>query len=66
MKDKKELKDYIVGNIRAVYKTALDSIELRFGREFEGFKELRARILRAGNDAVRKIEAAFEEEDGKE
>lgn len=63
MKNDKEKKEYIIGNIKAVYKVALDSIELRFGRDFEGFKELRARILRTGNDAIRKIEAVFDEKD---
>ena len=68
MKDKKELRDYLIGNVKDVYKTALDSIELRFGRDFEGFKEIRSRILRAGNNAIRKIEAVLDEkeEDGKE
>ena len=52
---------YIIGNIKQIYKTALESIELRFGRDFEGFSAMRARILRAGNDAVRKIEAYLDE-----
>lgn len=60
--DNKEAKNYISGNIKAVYKTALDAIELRFGRDFEGFKELRKAILRSGNDAVRKIEKYLDDQ----
>jgi len=60
--DSKELKKYISGNIKSVYKTALDSIELRFGRDFEGFKEMRKTILRSGNDAIRKIESLIDEQ----
>jgi hypothetical protein len=61
-----DTKSYIIGNIKAVYKTALDSIELRFGRDFEGFQVLRAKILRAGNDAVRKVEALLDEQSKKD
>jgi len=59
-------KDYILGNIKAVYKTALDAIELRFGREFEGFSVIRSKILRAGNDAVRKVETLIDEQNKKD
>jgi hypothetical protein len=62
--DNDELKKYISGNIKSVYKTALDAIELRFGRDFDGFKELRKTILRSGNDAIRKIENLLDEESG--
>jgi hypothetical protein len=60
--DNNEAKKYISGNIKAVYKAALDSIELRFGRDFEGFKELRKTILRSGNDAIRKIEKYLDDQ----
>ena len=52
---------YIIAQIKLVYKTALESVELRFGRDFEGFQTMRSRILRAGNDAVRKVEALLDE-----
>jgi len=61
-----EDKAYIVGNIKQVYITALETIELRFGKDFEGFKVIRAKILRAGNDAVRKVESYLDEKSGKE
>jgi hypothetical protein len=59
--DKKDLKEYIEGNVKAVWKSALDSIEMRFGKDFEGYKAMRARILRIGNDALRKIHARIDE-----
>ena len=59
--DKKDLNEYIQGNIKAVWKSALDSIEMRFGKDFEGYKAMRARILRIGNDALRKIQARIDE-----
>jgi hypothetical protein len=59
--DKENLKDYIEGNVKSVWKAALDSIEMRFGKDFEGYKSMRALILRMGNDAIRKIHARIDE-----
>jgi len=64
--DDKDLKKYIIENIKGVYKSALESVELRFGRDFEGFQAMRSKILRSGNDAIRRIEAILDEKSGKD
>ena len=42
--------------IKGVFTSCLEAIEIRFGDDFEGYKNLRARILRVGNDAIRDIQ----------
>lgn len=55
------LKTDIEKEIKCVWIAALEAVEIRFGDDFEGYKNLRARILRVGNDAVRKLKEKVEE-----
>lgn len=41
--------------IKKVFVTALKCVEIKFGKEFPGYEELRAEILREGNDAIRDL-----------
>ncbi|MHA2111273.1 MAG: hypothetical protein ACXADW_11470 [Candidatus Hodarchaeales archaeon] len=41
--------------IKKVFVTALKCIEIKFGKEFPGYEELRSEILREGNDAIRDL-----------
>jgi len=50
------LKESLNKRVKFVFVTALECIEMRFGKAFDGYDELRAKILRVGNDAVRAIE----------
>lgn len=50
-----ELKQELEAMMKRVFVTALESIEIRFGRNFEGYDELRSKVLRTGNDAIRKM-----------
>jgi len=47
--------------ITRVFVTALECMEIRFGRDFEGYNELRAKILRVGNDSKRRLDEIIEE-----
>lgn len=42
--------------ITRVFVTALECLEIKFGREFDGYDEIRSKILRTGNDAKRYLE----------
>jgi hypothetical protein len=46
----------VSNQIKRTYITALECIEMRWGTEVEGYNEIRSKILRVGNDAVRKIQ----------
>lgn len=50
------LKREIKRQIKRVFVSDLELMEIKFGRDFEGYEELRAKILRNGNDAIRYIE----------
>lgn len=50
-----DLKQELEAMMKRVFVTALESIEIRFGRNFEGYDELRSKVLRTGNDAIRKM-----------
>jgi hypothetical protein len=49
------LKTLVEKEIKGVFKNALRCIEMRFGRDFEGFETIRRDILRSGNDSIRKV-----------
>lgn len=50
------LKAEIERKLKEVFTAALEAIEIRFGTDFDGFKPLRAKILRVGNDAIRDLQ----------
>lgn len=50
------LKAQVAKEVKSVFITALKCIEMKFGRDFDGFEAIRAEILRAGNDAIRRVE----------
>lgn len=50
------LKEGVNKRVKFLFVTALELIEVRFGKSFEGYDELRAKILRVGNDVLRSIE----------
>lgn len=50
------LKMEIEAVMKRVFVTALETIEIRFGRTFDGYDELRSKILRTGNDSIRKMQ----------
>lgn len=47
------LKDLVEKKIRKVFVNSLRIIEMKWGKNFDGYEEIRAEILRNGNDAVR-------------
>lgn len=53
------LKKKIRYSITSVFKTTLDMVELKFGKNFDGYEDLRAKILRTGNDAIRELEESI-------
>lgn len=55
-KSAQTLKIQVAKEVKSVFVTALKCIEMKFGRDFEGFEIMRAEILRAGNDAIRHVE----------
>lgn len=54
------LKAQVAKEIKNVFITALRCIEMRFGRNFEGFESIRSEILRAGNEAIRQSEIVID------
>lgn len=50
------LKQETAAMMTKVFVTALESIEIRFGSDFQGYNELRSKILRTGNDSVRTMQ----------
>ncbi len=50
------LKIDIEKSIKEVFISALEAVEIRFGSDFEGYQNIRAKILRVGNDAIRNLE----------
>jgi hypothetical protein len=54
------LKREINKQMTHIFVTALECIEIRFGRDFEGYNELRSKILRVGNDSKRNLEQAID------
>ncbi len=51
-----ELKMEMEAMMKRVFVTALEMVEIRFGRTFDGYEELRSKILRTGNDSIRKMQ----------
>jgi hypothetical protein len=51
-----DLKRETRNQINKVFVSALELIEIKFGRDFDGYAELRAKILRVGNDAIRHLD----------
>jgi len=54
-KSANDLQREVDRRVKKVYVTALECIEMRFGKEFAGYMEMRSKILRCGNDATREI-----------
>ena len=54
------LKVEVEKKIKEVFTSALEAVEIRFGSQFDGFENLRARILRVGNDAIRTLHESIE------
>lgn len=50
------LKEALRKRVKFVFVNALELMEIKFGKNFDGYDELRAKILRVGNDAIRTIE----------
>ena len=57
----KSLKNKVKSSITSVFKAALDMIELKCGKDFDGYDDLRAKILRNGNNAIRDLEEHIDE-----
>lgn len=55
VKSRNELKSLAYAQIKRVFVKALKCIEIKFGKNFDGYLDMRAEILRAGNDAYRLI-----------
>jgi len=55
------LKRMVEENVKAVFTKALKCIEIRFGKDFEGYQGIRAEILRSGNDAIRDVSRIVDE-----
>ena len=55
------LKKRMEVRVKRLYVSALECIEIKFGREFDGYEEIRAKILREGNDAVRDLSKIVDE-----
>jgi len=49
------LKSVVEKKIRKVFVNSLRIIEMKWGKSFDGYEEIRAEILRNGNDAVRDV-----------
>lgn len=47
--------------IKKVFVTALKCVEIKFGKDFDGYDTLRAEILREGNDAIRDLREVIKE-----
>jgi hypothetical protein len=54
------LKTQMAKQIKSVFITALKCIEIRFGRNFDGFESIRSEILRMGNEAIRQSEVVID------
>ena len=54
------LKRQMNKHIKDLFKTTLDMIELKFGKEFDGYTDMRSKILRTGNNAIRELESLLE------
>lgn len=56
-----ELKKQISKMIKSVYVGCLKCVEFKFGKEFDGKKQIRGEILTLGNDCIRDIEKLIDE-----
>lgn len=48
--------------LRKVFVNCLNIVEMKWGKHFDGYEEVRANILRTGNDAVRDLCKTIEED----
>ncbi len=55
------LKTLLAKQIKNVFTKSLRCIEMRFGKDFEGYDSIRKEILRSGNDAIREMERIIDE-----
>ncbi len=55
LKAEKDLIDFSSKQVKELFKEILSLVEIKFGKEFDGYKEVRAKILRSGNDCIRDI-----------
>jgi hypothetical protein len=49
-------------HLTRIFVQSLECVEIRFGREFDGYDEIRAKILRVGNNAKREVERIVDEQ----
>jgi len=49
------LKAQLQKHIKHVFVSALRCVEIKFGKDFEGYEAMRGEILRVGNDAIRNL-----------
>jgi len=59
-----KIKKALDTKIKHVFKTALRCLEIKFGTGFEGYEQMRAEILRVGNNAIRELKELVNEEFG--
>ena len=57
-----KIKRAVETKVKHVWKTALKCVEIKFGDKFEGYDQLRAEILRVGNNARRELLELINEE----
>ena len=55
------LKRQVNTSIKDLFKSTLDMIELKFGKDFNGYADLRSKILRTGNNAIRQLEGLVDD-----
>lgn len=60
IKSAEVLKEKVRKEIKNVFKKALVCVEIKFGKDFDGYAAMRAEILRAGNDAIRNIDTVID------
>lgn len=58
------IKKAVETKIKHVFKTSLKSIEIKFGDKFDGYDQMRAEILRVGNNAIRELKELVNDEFG--
>jgi len=57
-----ELQTYCELQIKGMFKSTLDILEIMLGgKKSPGFGTMRSSILRNGNDAIRRVQKAFQE-----
>lgn len=55
-KSSEALQELVGQSIKKVFVGCLNAIEMKFGKNFDGYDILRANVLRLGNDSIREIQ----------